>query len=471
MNHLNNVRSHQSADVIVIGGGPAGYVAAIRAAQLGGRVALVEEEHLGGTCLNHGCIPTKVLLKATGFAILSQKAAQMGVELKLAGVDLEKMMLCKQQVIDNLKGGINGLLHKRNVELIRGSGRLVDAHTVEVQTEDGLITRQAKKVILASGSKARPFKMENEIFDYALTSKEALQLKKVPKSVLIIGAGAIGIEFAFIFRNLGAEVTIVEMMPQLLPQMDAEIVANLEEILLKKGIKLFKNARVLQMNQKDGIVSAQILDGDREFESKVEQILAATGRIPATDGLFEEKLGIKTERGIILVNSSQETTCKGVFAAGDATGGTLLAHVASFEGKVAAENAMGQKSFMDYKVVPSCIYSSPEMASVGMTEKQAREKGLDVRVGRFPMAFNGKALTEGSMDGMVKVVADAHLGEILGVHILGDRATDLIAEAALAMKLEATVEELMDTIHAHPTLAETMMEAAADVWGKAIHLP
>lgn len=460
------------ADVMVIGGGPAGYVAAIRAAQLGGRVILVEKDQLGGACLNRGCIPTKSLLKSTEYALAPQEAAEMGVDLEFVGINLNKMRERKERVVDQLVRGVHYLVKKNRIELVPGTARFVNAAAVEVTDREGRKARHgAGKIIIASGSKPAPLPVPGSSHPLVLTAEAALNLESIPPKVVIVGGGAIGVEFACIYRNLGADVTLVEMMTQILPQMDADVVGVLANAMRGRGIKIHTGVRVERIEETAGGLAVLVSTPQGALKLEAGQVLAASGRAPDAEGLDLPAAGVKTERGRIVVNARMETGVPGIYAAGDVTGGILLAHVASAEGMVAAENAMGQETAIDYKVVPGCIYSSPEVAGVGLTEKEARDQGYQVQIGKFPFSASGKAIAVGATAGLAKIVADARFGEILGVHLAGERATDLIAEAALAMRLEATVDEIMDTIHAHPTMAETLMEAAHAVHGRSIHLP
>lgn len=460
------------ADVLVIGGGPGGYVAAIRAAQLGGKVVLVERDKLGGTCLNRGCIPTKALLKSTEYLLVPREAAEMGVNLKLESFDLQKMKGRKDRVVAQLAGGVQYLLRKNKIELIEGTARISGPGAVEATDRKGRTARRsARKIIIATGSKPAALPVPGGDHPLVITSEDALQLDSVPGKVVIVGGGAVGIEFAFIYRNLGSEVTLVEMMPQLLPQMDAEVVEILEKTMRGQGIAVYTGAQVERIEDAPGGLAVLVSAPGGSLRLEAGQVLAAAGRAPDTEGLGLEAAGVKTERGRIVVNEYMETSVPGIYAIGDVTGGILLAHVASAEGMAAAENAMGGTSAVDYKVVPGCIYSTPEVAGVGLTEKQAREQGYKVLVGKFPFAASGKAVAVGAPVGLAKIVADERFGEILGVHLVGERATDLIAEAALAIKLEATADEIIDTIHAHPTMAETLMEAAHALHGRSIHTP
>lgn len=457
-------------DVVIIGGGPGGYVAAIRSAQLGGKVVLVENDKLGGTCLNRGCIPTKSLLHSTEYINVVNEAKKYGIDMTFNGYDIKKIISNKEQIVEQLVQSINYLVIKNKIELINGFGRIKDRNTVEIETAKGVIEKKTKNIIIATGSKSSIIKVPGYDNPSVINSDGALNINKVPKSIAVVGGGAVGIELAFVYQNLGAKVTIIEMMPQLLPNMDEDAVQILERMLKEKGIEILKDAKLESITEKSGqLLNVEVLQSNVKKVLLKEQVLMATGRVPFTEGLNLESVGVKTEKGKILVNELLETNVKGIYAIGDVTGGILLAHVASAEAMVAAENCFGLSTKMDYKVIPACIYTTPEVAGVGLTEKLAIEKGYDVKVGRFNLLNSGKAVAIGATEGMVKIVADKKYGEILGVHIVGNRATDIIAEACVAMKLEATVEELISTIHAHPTISETFYEAALDVFNRSIH--
>jgi dihydrolipoamide dehydrogenase len=453
--------------VIILGGGPAGYVAAIRAAQLGGEVSVVEKDRLGGTCLNRGCIPTKALLASVEVLSSSRQGEKFGLKVGDVSPDFPAMLSRKDKIVEQLVKGVEFLFKSRKINLLKGEGKFLEPKVVEVTKEDGSKERlEGDKIIIATGSEpAKPslFSFDGERI---ITSNEALNLSKIPESLLIVGAGAIGVEFASIFRELGTEVTIVEMLPQILPTEDEEVVQILEREFKKKRIKVHTGTKIEKVESLESKVASKLSSGET-IES--EKVLVAVGRKLNSEGL--DRIGLKIEKGKVLVNERMETNIPDLYVAGDVTGGVLLAHKASAEGIVAAENALGKTSTMDYKVIPSCIFSHPEVASVGLSEKKAKEEGARIKVGKFPFRALGKAQALGRFEGLVKIVADAESDEILGVHIIGPQATDLIAEGALALRMEATVEDLARTIHAHPTLSEAMMEAAHALHNRAIHLP
>ncbi|HEX78042.1 MAG TPA: dihydrolipoyl dehydrogenase [Dehalococcoidia bacterium] len=458
------------SDVAIIGGGPGGYVAAIRAAQLGLKVALVEKEALGGTCLNRGCIPTKALIRGVELLDAIRNAEEYGIAVAGVSTDFQKMMARKEAVVKRLVGGLEAVLLSHNIRIVRGVATLVSATEVEVAGE-AKENIKARNVILAPGAVSAPIPAPGAQSPDILDSQAALSLGEIPKSLAIIGAGVIGVEFATIFARLGSSVTLLEALPKVLPQEDAEITSILEKSLRKIGIGIHTSAQVTRITDVPAGKSISFTVNGQPKEIQAQRVLAAVGRRPNTEGLGLDRLGIATEKGFIKVNERLETSLPGVYAVGDAVGGLQLAHKAFAEGEIAAENAAGQKTAMDYRVIPRCIYTIPEAAAVGMSEAEAREAGHDVQVGRFPLAGSGKATVLGETRGLVKVVADGDTGEILGVHICGPQATELIHEAVLVMNLEGTVEDLAAAIHAHPTLSEAVREAALDSRGLAIHMP
>jgi dihydrolipoamide dehydrogenase len=462
-----------AADVIVIGGGPGGYVAAIRAAQLGGKVILVEKDNLGGVCLNRGCIPTKAMLSAADvYDTVANRSAEYGVTVSGVSVDYMKIVERRQKVVKTLVSGVGYLMKKNNIQVKNGAARLTSATSVEVTGADGSKeTVSAKNIIIASGSEPVKVPIPGLEGENVLDSDGALAANSVPRSILIIGGGAIGLEWAYIFKKLGSDVTLVELMEHILPQNDAEIANELARSLKKAGIKIMTGHKVTGVETKGGMMVSTVTDaagaGAQQIES--EKILVAVGRRPVSGGMGLEELGVKTERGRILVNDRMETSIPGIYAIGDVTGGMLLAHKASEEGVVASENIMGKSTRMNYNVVPAAVYTSPEVATVGLSEEAVKAKGIDYKVGRFQFRPNGKALALGENEGMVKIIADARYGEVLGCHMVGPHVTDMIHEIVIAMESEATVETIGRAIHAHPTLSEVVKEAALDVYGEAIH--
>jgi dihydrolipoamide dehydrogenase len=456
-------------NVIIIGSGVAGYVAAIRAAQLGASVTLIEKaDTLGGTCLNRGCIPTKALLKAAGVLTLAKRADTFGVHIDKVSLDFPSVMKWKDATVNRLIKGVDSLMRKNKITVVKGTASLIDPKTVIVLESKEKI--RGDSILIATGSK--PLKIPIKGIDEpgVMTSDDALTMERLPQSMLVIGGGVVGLEFAQIFCRMGAKVTVVEMMPQILPIEDAEVASALERALKKEGVEVVTGAKVVSIaiKQGDKKVSFTTKEGNTE-ERIVASVLVAVGRGPNTEELGLEKLGVKVDKGRIAVNEKMETNIPGIYAAGDVVGKMMLAHVAMEEGKCAAENMMGLTSKVDYRAVPRCTYTSPEVASVGLSEAEAKKRYPDVKVGKFPFIASGRALTINETEGMVKFVVEAKYGEILGVHILGPEASELIAEAVLAMRMETTYQDIGSCIHAHPTLSEAVMEAALAVDGKTIN--
>ncbi|MBP1715334.1 MAG: dihydrolipoamide dehydrogenase [Deltaproteobacteria bacterium] len=460
-------------DLVIIGGGPGGYVAAIRAAQLGGKVTLIEQEELGGTCLNWGCIPTKALLRGVEILDLIEGGKDYGIQAGSVTVDFAKLMARKDRAVKTLVGGVSGLMKANGIEVIKGTGRLVSPQKIEVvNAKQEKEIYQARKIILAPGSVSAEIPIPGAKLPGVIDSNGALTLKEIPESLVIIGAGPIGLEFGTVYAALGAKVTVLEMLPQVLPSEDPEIAAVLEKTLRRFKIQSLTGVKVEKIIERpEGKLQVTAAVGGGEKVFPAQYVLMAVGRKPKVEGLGLEEAGVKFSKKWIEVNDKMETNMPGVFAIGDVTGKWLLAHYASAQGEVAARNALGQEAQMDERVVPRCVYTLPEVASVGLTEKKAGEEGHRVKVGRFPFAANGKATILGERNGLVKIVADEKYDEILGVHIVGPHATDLIGEAVVAMRLEGTAPDIGHAIHPHPTLTEAMMEAAFDVDGTAVHIP
>ena len=455
--------------IVVLGGGPGGYVAAIRAAQLGAEVIIIEKNKLGGTCLNVGCIPTKVLLHTADVVETLKHAEKIGVQAENVTINWEQLMTRKTEVVNQLVGGVEALLSSNGVEIINGLGVFESEKSIRVTKGDdrGRVI-EFDNCILALGSQASLVPIPGIENEGVIISDEALSLAEIPKRLVIIGGGVIGSEFAQIYSSFGSDVTIVEMAESIIPSIDSEITNFVREKFISKRVKIYEKSRVLEIKKsKSLIVTIQQLDGT--FEIETDKILVAVGRKPATEFVGLEKIGIKTNNGMISVDSRMRTNKKGIYAIGDCNGGIMLAHVASAEGIVAVETIMNMKPQIDFKTIPSAVYTQPEIASVGLSEQEAREKGLKVNVGKFPLIANGKSIIM-MEEGLVKIVADVDTKEILGVQIVGPRATELIAEAAIARRLEATVDELISTIHAHPTVSEAVMEAGHGVFDYPIHL-
>lgn len=467
--------ANEQFDVTVIGSGPGGYVAAIRAAQLGLKAAIVEKDkRLGGTCTLRGCIPTKQLLMSAHVYEQMQHAADFGVQasqIQLAFADVQKR---KDKVVMKNSKGIEFLMKKNSITRFSGTGRLALPGKVEVTGEDGKKqTINTKNIIIASGSVVRPIPGFETDGERVVNSDHILELKEVPKSLIVMGAGAVGVEFASVYSRFGAETTIVELLPRLVPLEDEEVSKDLERSFRKRGIKSQVDTKLDKMEKTDkGVVVSGKTSKGEAVKLEAEMLLVAVGRMAYTEGLGLEGTKIKVERGFIQVDEYQQTGEKGVYAIGDVVPTPLLAHLASKEGIVAVEHMAGQKDVrpINLRLVPNCTYCDPEVASVGLTEAKAREQGYDVKVGKFPFSASGKARILGEEEGFVKVVSEKKYDEILGVHIIGPHATELIAECCVAMQLESTAEELGRTMHAHPTVSEAVMEAAEGVHGLAIHI-
>ena len=455
----------------VLGSGPGGYVAALKAAQLGAQVTVIEDVEVGGTCLNRGCIPAKTMLASSEILSKARDLDKFGIELKGELVpNLARIIERKNKVISTQVKGIRGLFKSWGVTLKEGRGSLISPKEIEVRTKDGDTgIVEADAIIIATGS--RPAQVPAFPFDgrHILSSTEALELTEIPKSLLIVGAGVIGCEFACIYRELGTEISIVEMLPRAVATEDHEISELFEKELKKKKIKLITGSKGEKVEIKEDGVHAFLSDGK---ELVAEKVLVSVGRALNSDDIGLEAAGIKKgNRGEILVNNKMETNVPGVYAIGDVTGGILLAHMASKEGLVAAKNIMGIGAAINYNVVPAAIFTSPEIASVGLREYQAVEKGIKYVTGHFPFRGLGKAHAMGDLTGFIKLIAEGSSDKLIGAHIIGPHASDLIHEAALAMKTGLTIRDIAETIHAHPTLAEGVMEAAEDAHGEAVHVP
>jgi dihydrolipoamide dehydrogenase len=457
-------------DVLVIGAGPGGYVAAIRAGQLGARVAVVEGTYIGGVCLNVGCIPSKALLRSAQVYETLRDAKQYGINVDgVVAPDWAAIQKRKEQIVKRLTTGVSGLLKKAKATVYEGRGRFVDVHTVEVSSKEGTQRVEADKVIIATG--ARPVRLPLPGFDLpgVLDSTGALSLGALPGRLLVVGGGVIGCELAAIFAAFGVEVTIVEMLDRLLPMMDPEVSAEIQRSFRKQKVRSYVDSRANSIAAQGEALSVAISTPDGEETIEVDKVLVSVGRRANVEDLGLEAIGVQVDRGVV-VNDRMETDVPGVYAIGDVTGKWWLAHVASEQGVVAAENACGHPAQMDYKSVPSCVFTYPEVASVGLTEAQAQEQGYEVVVGKFPFMGNGKALTYGERVGFVKIVSEKKYGEVLGLHIVGAHASDLVLEGGLALSMEATLDEIVATIHAHPTLGEAIHEAALAAQGRAIHM-
>ena len=455
-------------DLIVIGGGPGGYVAAIRASQLGKKVALIEKEHLGGICLNWGCIPTKALLKNADIFNIIKKSKSYGIEITDYKVNWSKIIKRSRDISNRLSKGIEYLMKKNDISIFNGIGSFVNEESIIIKNKDKTEKIYSDNFIIATGARSNNIPGIEPDKKMILSYKEAMILKEIPKSLVIIGAGAIGVEFAHIYNTFGTKVTIVESLSRILPIEDSDISKELEKIYLKRNISLITNAKVQSIEKLKNKVKINIDDG-RVVES--EKVLIAVGVKANIEELNLEVNNINVKNGWIKVNNFMQTNINNIYAIGDVAGPPWLAHVASKEGLVAAEHIAGiNPEPMDYTSIPGCTYCNPEVASVGLTEEQALEKGYKIKIGKFPFKALGKSMATGDFEGFVKIIYDEKYGEMLGCHIIGTDATNMITEATIARKLETTYFEVLNTIHPHPTLSEAIMEATADAYEEAIHI-
>jgi len=455
--------------VAVIGGGPGGYVAAIRAAQLGADVTLIEKDKMGGTCLNVGCIPTKALLHSADVYETAKNGADIGINAEVS-VDWKKILSNKDKVTKELVQGVKGLMKANKIKVIQGTAEFVNSSKLKVAKDNGAEEYiEADKIIIASGSVPAIPPIPGIDNKNCVTSTGALAFEEIPKSMVVIGGGVISLELASVYSTFGTKVTIIEMLPKLLPMMDGDLTKIVEKRLVASGIEIYKEAQVLSVEESSQGAKVKVSLKGTEKYFEAEKVLVAVGRRTATAELKLENAGIANDRGRIIVNDKQETNVENVYAIGDCLGKVMLAHTASAQGEVAAENALGLEAIYDEKTNPSCVYTNPEFAGVGLTEEKAKEKKIDYIVGKFPLIANGKSKIMGCTDGMIKILVEPKYKEVIGVHMVGPRATDLITEGALAIRLEATIDELISTIHAHPTVGEAVHEAALAVEKRAIH--
>ncbi|MCB1120573.1 MAG: dihydrolipoyl dehydrogenase [Verrucomicrobiae bacterium] len=458
-------------DLVVIGGGPAGYAGAIRAGQLGKKVACVEMDRPGGTCLNWGCIPSKALLKSAELYQKMLHAADFGLKADNVGFDFEQVVGRSRKVADQMAGGIEFLFRKNKVDHLKGQGQVTVPGMVEIKAgpDKGKFLK-AKNILLATGCKMRPFPGVEVDGERVMTSREALARTKQPKSILIIGAGAIGVEFAYFYNALGTKVTLVEVLDQVLPIEDHEVAKLLARSFKKQGIEVHVGTKVDNLKVNDSGISADLVKDDTKTSIEADAVLSAIGVVPNIDGAVSSKIKLDQERGYLKVDDRYATNVEGIYAAGDIIGPPWLAHVATYEALQAVNGIFGEDTPKRVKLFPGCTYCLPQVASIGKTEQAVKESGVAYKVGKFPFSASGKAVASNASEGFVKVISSEEDGEILGVHIIGADATELIAEYAFAMRMEATPAEIHETIHAHPTLSEALMEAAADVHGEAIHI-
>jgi len=446
-------------DVIVVGGGPGGYTAAIRLSELGKKVALIEEDSLGGTCLNRGCIPTKVYAHAAELVSSIKEAKDFGINVEYT-LDIAKLRQKKERVVKRLVGGVGYLMNLHHIDVINGKGTFIDKNTVEVNGAK----YTAENFIIATGSKVFLPPIEGIDLEGVMTSDKALELEKIPEKIVIIGAGIIGLEFANIYASLGSKVIMIEMLPQLLPMLDRDVVGVMEKALKKQKIELHLNSKVEKIERGLRVIYTE--NGNQE-SVECDAVLVAVGRVPNVNGV--DALNLEMNGRGIKVDSHMRTSIENIYAIGDVTGGIQLAHVASYQGIVAAHNIAGEEKEADLTAVPNCLYTNPEVAWVGLNESQAREKYGEVKIGTFPYTALGRAMTMGESDGFVKIIAEGKYGRVVGMEIIGAGATEIIHEGVLAIKEEFTLEELADSIHAHPTLSESIKEAAEDALGMPIN--
>lgn len=454
-------------DVIVLGSGPGGYVTAIRASQLGLKTAVIEKESLGGVCLNWGCIPTKALLKSAQVFDYLKHAEDYGLSVKQYDKDFTKVVARSRNVADGMSKGVQFLLKKNKIDVLKGFGKLKPGKKVDVDGTE----YSADHIIIATGSRSRVLPNLPQDGKKVIGYREAMTLQKQPKSMIIVGSGAIGVEFAHFYNTMGTDVTLVEFQPNLVPVEDLDVSKQFERSFKKAGIKVMTNSSVEKVDTSGKTVKATVKTKKGEEIIEADVVLSAVGIVSNIEGIGLEDVGIVADKGKIMVNDFYQTNIPGYYAIGDVTPGQALAHVASAEGITCVEKIAGmQVEAIDYGNIPGCTYATPEIASVGMTEKQAKEAGYELKVGKFPFSASGKASAAGTKEGFVKVIFDAKYGEWLGCHMIGAGVTDMIAEAVLGRKLETTGHEVLKTIHPHPTMSEAVMEAVADAYGEVIHI-
>jgi dihydrolipoamide dehydrogenase len=458
-------------DLIVIGGGPAGYAGAIRAGQLGKKVACIEMERAGGTCLNWGCIPTKALLKSAELYQKIKKADIYGLSVGDVSFDIGKVMSRSRNVSDQMAKGVEFLFRKNKVDYFVGKAQVSAPGMVSItEGEHKGKFFKTKNILIATGCKMRRIPGLEYDGVRVVTSREALAAKNLPKSVIVVGAGAIGVEFAYFYNAFGSKVTLVEMLPQVLPVEDEEVSKTLTRAFEKQGVALHVNTKCENFRVGKDSVKVDLVAGDKKTEVEAEMLLSAIGVVANIEGVLASNVKPELDRNYLKVGDYYQTTVKGIYAAGDIIGPPWLAHVATYEAVNAVNGMFGHGTAKRVKNFPGCTYCQPQVASTGLTEKAAREKKLDIKIGKFPFTASGKAVASAESEGFVKVISDAKTGEIYGAHIIGSEATELIAEYGLALEMEATIEEIHQTIHAHPTLSEAVMEAAAAAMGEAIHI-
>ncbi len=461
-----------SYDLIVVGSGPGGYVAAIRASQLGLKTAVIEKESLGGICLNWGCIPTKALLKSANVFDYINHAADYGINVKETSADFNAVVSRSREVANGMSNGVQFLMKKNKIDVIMGTGKIKSGKKVDVTDSKGKTTEHsANNIIIATGARSRQLPNLPQDGKKIIGYREALVLPKLPKSMLVVGSGAIGVEFAYFYNAMGVEVTVVEYLPNIVPVEDKDVSKQLERSFKKQGIKIMTGSAVESVDTKGKTCKAVVKTKKGEETLEAEIVLSAVGIEANLEGIGLEDVGIVTDKGKILVNDFYQTNMPGYYAIGDVTPGPALAHVASAEGIICVEKIAGHDpETLDYGNIPGCTYCSPEVASVGMTEEAAKEAGHEIKVGKFPFSASGKASAAGHKDGFIKLIFDGKYGELLGGHMIGANVTEMIAEIVAVRKLETTGMELIKTVHPHPTMSEAVMEAAAAAYGEVIHM-
>ena len=457
-------------DVAILGGGPGGYVAAIRAAQLGKSAAIIDKDKLGGICLNWGCIPTKALLKNAEVLNYIKNSKEFGITIPSFNVNFNETIKRSRDISKRLSKGIEFLMNKNQIDHIKGTGVFKSDKEIEVINGNHKELVKADKIIIATGARSQVLADMEPDGKRIITSKEAMNLKEIPKRMLVIGAGAIGVEFAYFYNQYGSEIHLIEMMDNILPIEDIDISKEVEKSFIKSGIKIHKKTRVTQIKKLKTKLKVHLEASGQESIVETDIVLSAVGVIGNIEKIGLENIGVDTKNGAVLINDYNQTSVENIYAIGDVSGPPWLAHVASAQGHVAVEHAFGHFTKpLDYNNIPGCTYCQPQVASLGMTEVKAKEAGYEVKIGRFNFSASGKALAIGDSLGFVKIIFDAKYGELLGCHIVGSEATELIAELATAKALETTWEEIATTVHAHPTLSEAIMEAALDAYGQGIH--
>ncbi len=468
---LDSKFNSMNYDIIVLGSGPGGYVTAIRASQLGFKVAVIEKESLGGVCLNWGCIPTKALLKSASVFEYINHAEDFGIKVKDASHDFGAVVTRSREVANGMSGGVQFLMKKNKIDVINGTGKVKSGKKIDVTNDEGTKEYSAKHIIIATGARSRELPNLPQDGKHVIGYREAMTLEKQPKKMVIVGSGAIGVEFAYFYHAMGTEVTIVEYLPNIVPNEDEEVSKQLERTFKKKGITIKTNSSVEKVDTSDKGCKVLVKTKKGEETLEADIVLSAVGIQANIENIGLEDVGIATDKGKILVNDYYQTNIPGYYAIGDCVPGAALAHVASAEGIICVEKIAGQDvEALDYGNIPGCTYCSPEISSVGMTEKQAKEAGYELKVGKFPFSASGKASAAGHKEGFVKLIFDAKYGELLGGHMIGYNVTEMIAEIVALRKLETTGHEIIKTVHPHPTMSEAVMEAAAAAYGEVIHI-